>query len=41
MIQDLIVESEVIAWNDIDASILLNLPVCKSQSLSLSQKVIL
>lgn len=41
MIQDLIVESEVIAWDDVDASIFLNLPVFKSQSLSLSQQIIL
>lgn len=30
MVQDLIVEGKVIAWDDIDASIFLELPVGKS-----------
>ena len=40
MVEDLIVECEVIARNDVDASIFLNLPVCQSQSLSLSQEFV-
>lgn len=37
--KNLIVESEVIAGNNINAGILLNLPVCKTQSLGLAEEV--
>lgn len=39
LVKDLIVESEIIAGNDIDTSILLNLPVCKTKSLGLGEEV--
>jgi hypothetical protein len=37
--EDLIVESEVIAGNDVDASLLLNVPVLKAESLCLSEEL--
>jgi len=37
--EDLIVKSEIIAGNDIDTSILLDLPVCKTKSLGLSKQI--
>ena len=40
MIQDLVVQGEITARNDINTSILLDLPVLKTQSLRLLQKVI-
>ena len=39
MVKDLVVEGEVIAGDDIDTSILLDLPVGKSQTLSLRKEV--
>ena len=39
--EDLIVESEVIAGNDVDAGLLLNVPVLETKSLCLSKEVIL
>ena len=40
MVKDLVVEGEVIAGDDIDTSILLDLPVLLTKSLSLSQQLI-
>lgn len=40
MIEDLIVESKVVAGDDIDTSILLDLPVLSTESLSLAQELI-
>lgn len=40
VVEDLVVESEVIAGNDLDTSILLDLPVLLTESLSLSQQLI-
>ena len=39
--EDLVVEGEVVAWDDVDAGILLDLPVSESESLGLSEEVIL
>lgn len=39
MAQDLIVQSKVIARDDVDAGVLLNLPVSKTKSLGLSEKL--
>lgn len=39
LVENLIVESEVIAGNDIDAGILLDGPVCKTKSLGLSEEI--
>ena len=41
MVQDLIVESEVIAGDDVDASIPLQFPVLESKSLALLQQLFL
>ena len=41
VVQDLIVESKVVAGDDVDASILLDLPVGKTEPLSLSLEVVL
>jgi hypothetical protein len=41
MVKDLIVESKVIAWNDVYAGILLDLPVSKTKSFSLSNEICL
>ena len=40
VVKDLVVVSKVIAGNNVDASILLDLPVFLTKSLSLSQKLI-
>jgi hypothetical protein len=40
VVEDLIVESKVVAGNDIDTSILLNLPVLSTESLSLAHELI-
>ena len=39
LVKNLIVESEVIAGNDIDTSLLLNVPVLETKSLCLSKKL--
>lgn len=39
MAQDLIVQSKVIARDDVDAGVFLNLPVSKTKSLGLSEKL--
>ena len=39
LVENLIIESEVIAGNYIDASILLDLPVCKTESLGLAEEL--
>ncbi len=39
MRKDLIVESKVVAGNDVDAGILLDLPVSKTKSLGLSKEI--
>jgi hypothetical protein len=39
LVEDLIVESEVIAGDDIDASLLLDVPVFKTESLGLAQEL--
>ena len=39
LVENLIVESEVIAGNDIDASILLDVPVGKTKSFGLSEEI--
>lgn len=39
MIQNLVVEREVIARDDVDACVFLNLPVSFSQALALSKEV--
>lgn len=41
MVQDLIVEGKVIAGNDIDASLFLELPMCESESLTLLEEILL
>lgn len=41
VVQDLVVEGKVIAWNDVDASIFLDLPVFQSQSLSFRKQFFL
>lgn len=40
VVEDLVVESEVIAGDDVDTSILLDLPVCQTESLSLGQELV-
>jgi hypothetical protein len=40
VIQDLVVEGEVIAGDDVDSGLLLYLPVLKAESLALAQQVI-
>ena len=37
--ENLIIECEVIAGNDVDAGLLLNVPVLKTQSLCLSKEI--
>jgi hypothetical protein len=37
--EDMVVEGEVIAGDDIDTGILLDLPVCESQPLGLSEEI--
>lgn len=37
VVQDLVVEGEVIAWDDVNSSLLLYLPVLKAESLALAQ----
>lgn len=39
VVQDVVVVGEVIGRNDVDASVLLDLPVCESQPLTLSEEV--
>lgn len=39
--KDLIVESEVVGWDDVDTGILLDLPVSKTEALGLSEELIL
>ena len=39
LMKDMVVESEVVAGDDIDTSILLDLPVSKTEALGLSKKV--
>ena len=41
MAQDLVVQSKVVAGDDVDAGILLDLPVGKTEPLSLSLEVVL
>lgn len=41
MVQDLVVEGKVVGGDDINTSILLDLPVSKTESLSLSNEVFL
>jgi hypothetical protein len=38
-VEDLVVEGEVVAGDDVDTSILLDLPVSKTEALSLSEEV--
>ena len=40
MVKDLVVEREVIAWDDVHAGFLLNLPMFVSQSLALAKQVL-
>ena len=40
MIQDLVIEGEVIAWNDIDPRLFLYLPVLQAQSFAFAQQVL-
>lgn len=40
MVEDLIVEGEVIARNEINASVLLDLPVLETKALALAQQLI-
>ena len=40
VVEDVVVEGEVVAGDDIDAGILLNLPVLESQSLALGEEVL-
>jgi len=40
VVQDLVVEGEVIAGNDIDSSLFLDLPVLQAQSFALAQQVV-
>jgi hypothetical protein len=35
----LVVKGKVVTWNDVDSGILLNFPMLKTKSLSLSQEV--
>jgi hypothetical protein len=39
LVKDVVVKSEVVAGDDIDTSILLDLPVSKTEALGLSKKV--
>lgn len=39
--KDLVVESEVVGWDDVDTGILLDLPVSKTEALGLSQELLL
>lgn len=39
LVEDLIVESEVIAWDGVDAGLLLDVPVLKTESLGLSKEL--
>lgn len=39
LVKNLVVECEVIAWNGVNAGILLDLPVSETESLSLSEKL--
>jgi hypothetical protein len=39
--EDLIVESKVVGWDDINTSLLLELPVCKTETLGLSEESLL
>ena len=39
LVKNLVIESEVIAGNDIDTSLLLNVPVLQTESLCLSEEV--
>lgn len=41
VVEDVVVESKVVAGNAVDASILLDLPVGKAKTLALSQKILL
>lgn len=41
MVQDLVVEGKVVGGDDINTGILLDLPVSKTESLSLSNEVLL
>lgn len=41
VVQDMVVVGKVIAWYDIDTSILLNFPMLKSQTLAFLQQVLL
>lgn len=41
MIKDMVVERKVVAWDDIDASVLLNLPMFKAKALALGEEVCL
>lgn len=39
--EDLVVKSKVVGWDDVDTGILLDLPVSKTKSLSLSEELLL
>lgn len=39
--KDLIVKSEVVGWDDIHTGILLDLPMCQTETLGLSQELLL
>jgi hypothetical protein len=41
VVEDVVVESKVVAGDDIDASVLLDLPVLKADTLGLLQQVVL
>jgi len=40
VVEELIVEGKVVAWDDIDTSILLDLPVGKTETLSLREELL-
>ena len=41
MVQNMIIERKVIAWDDINARVLLNLPMFETKALALSEEVCL
>jgi hypothetical protein len=41
VVQNLVIKSEIIAGNDVDASLLLKLPMCETKTLGLLQEIFL
>jgi hypothetical protein len=41
VVKDLVVKCKVVTWNNVNAGILLNLPMCKTQPLSLCYEIFL